>query len=167
MLVRRRKIQDPHEPRRKFQTTDDLHHSQNMSYAGPAKTRSKQASSRSNAAKSSSSTFKRTLAEDVRETDWRQLAVFGAGLALGIALGAGAAMLTAPQSGEETRADLTRGARRATRMVGRRSLAAWEDLRDDLRGATRALRRRKAQRAADRALHHELARESERELRTE
>lgn len=138
-----------------------------MSYAGPAKTRSKQVNPRSNAAKSASSTFKRTLAEEAPETNWRQLAIFGAGLALGIALGAGAAMLTAPQSGEETRADLTRGARRATRMVGRRSRVAWEDLRDDLRGATRALRRRKAQRAADRALHHELARESERELMTD
>jgi gas vesicle protein len=90
-------------------------------------------------------------------SDWQQVAVFGVGLAVGIALGAGIALLTAPQSGEETRSDLRRKAQRTTRLVGRRSRDAWLDVRDELRGATRALSRRKARRAR----REELAKESE------
>jgi gas vesicle protein len=88
------------------------------------------------------------------------MAVFGAGLALGIALGAGIALLTAPQSGAETRADLQYGARRSARAIGRRSRNAWLDLRDELRGAKQSIRRRKARRAAERARRDELERES-------
>ena len=117
-----------------------------MSYAGPVRTR--------NAQRLASA---RNLAPDSRpETDWQQVAIFGAGLALGIALGAGVALLTAPQAGEETRADLGRRARRTSRVLGRRSHHAWQDLRDELRGMTRALSRRNARRPAER----ELARES-------
>ena len=70
---------------------------------------------------------------DYHETDWQQVAIFGAGLALGLALGAGTALLTAPQSGEETRAALRGRARRIGRTTSRRSRDAWEDLRDELR----------------------------------
>ncbi|MEO5816546.1 MAG: YtxH domain-containing protein [Gemmatimonadaceae bacterium] len=96
-----------------------------------------------------------------QRADWQQMAVFGAGLAVGIALGAGIALLTAPQAGAETRADLRHGARRTTRALGRRSRNAWLDLRDELRGATQSISRRKARRAAERARREELQRESE------
>ena len=96
-----------------------------------------------------------------RDTDWQQMAIFGAGLALGILLGAGVALLTAPQSGEEARAVIRRGARRTTRTLGRRSRSAWLDLRDELQLASDSLLRRKARRAAARARRREMAQESE------
>ena len=95
------------------------------------------------------------------ETDWAHVAVFLSGLAMGIALGAGVAMLTAPQAGVETRADIRRKTMRAKRMIGRRSHDAWLDLRDELRGATLKLRRRRAKRAAERARQREMAQEAE------
>jgi hypothetical protein len=72
-----------------------------------------------------------------------QAAVFAAGIIVGIALGAGAALLFAPQAGSDTRRSL---ARRGARL-GRRGRDAWDDLRDELR---RAVRRRR--RARERAL---------------
>lgn len=61
------------------------------------------------------------------ETDnMRTAAVFGAGVAIGALLGAGAALLFAPQSGEDTRELL---AERAHRLGGRMS-----DRLDDVRG---------------------------------
>jgi hypothetical protein len=122
-----------------------------MSYAGPSRTQS----ARTSDAEVRTSTIAppsspRRLPEPLQDTDWRQLAVFGAGLALGIALGAGAAMLTAPQSGAETRADIRRVVARKRRAIGRRSNDAWQDLRSELRSARQAFRRRKALRAADR-----------------
>ena len=93
--------------------------------------------------------------EVTHETDWQQLAIFGAGLALGLALGAGAALLTAPQSGEETRAVLRGRVRRIKRSAGRTSRDAWVELGDELRGAARSLRRRRAKRAAERDLRRE------------
>lgn len=94
--------------------------------------------------------------EPPAEVDWMQVAIFGAGLALGITLGAGVALLTAPQSGTETRADLVRSARRARTAVGRKGNDAWLDLQGELRSMSRALRRRRARHSAER----ELARES-------
>lgn len=71
------------------------------------------------------------------------LAVFAAGVALGMAVGAGAALLFAPQSGTETRHEIARRGRR----LGRRGRDAWDDLRDELRRAARrgarTLRRRR------------------------
>ena len=139
-----------------------------MSYAGPA-SRSRGATRRP-AASASSPT--RSIAaqpngqpepgdgEDYHETDWQQVAIFGAGLALGLAVGAGAALLTAPQSGEETRASLRGRAKRIGRTTTRRSRDAWAELRDELQSATMALRRRRAKRAANRALRLELEREA-------
>ena len=139
-----------------------------MSYAGPA-SRSRGATRRP-AASASSPT--RTIAADPNgqltagdegeypETDWQQVAIFGAGLALGLALGAGAALLTAPQSGEETRAALRGRARRIGRTTTRKSRDAWAELRDELQSATMALKRRRAKRAAHRALQRELEREA-------
>jgi gas vesicle protein len=97
---------------------------------------------------------------DYHETDWQQVAIFGAGLALGLALGAGAALLTAPQSGEETRAALRGRAKRIGRTTTRRSRDAWSDLREELQSAKLALRRRRAKKAAHRALREELEREA-------
>jgi gas vesicle protein len=95
------------------------------------------------------------------ETDWQQVAIFGAGVALGIAVGAGAALLAAPRSGAETRAVLSARAGRVGRSTRRRGHDAWDDLREELRGVTRAIRRRKARRAAERDLRREVELEVE------
>ena len=70
----------------------------------------------------------------------RQTALVIAGIMLGIAVGAGAGLLLAPQAGEDTRRSLSRRGRRLTR----RGRDAWDDLRDELRRARRTLRRRRA-----------------------
>jgi gas vesicle protein len=90
------------------------------------------------------------------ETDWGQIVLFGAGLALGITLGAGTALLTAPQTGAEARAVLRGRAGRLRRTASRHGHDAWDDLRDELQYAARALKRRKAKRAAARALRREI-----------
>jgi len=58
-------------------------------------------------------------------------------VAVGLLVGVAAALLLAPQSGAETRQDLSRRLRRA----GRRSRDAWDDLRDELRSARLELKR--------------------------
>jgi gas vesicle protein len=142
-----------------------------MSYAGPATRRHRSATPQDPAAARerglpagrATSPFSRgatpTHREDGHETDWQQVAVFGIGLALGLSLGAGIALLAAPQSGEETRAVLKGRARRIRRASSRRGQDAWADLRDELRSATKSLRRRRNQRAARKALQRELERE--------
>jgi hypothetical protein len=80
-----------------------------------------------------------------RSVDWEHVGLVGAGLLVGALVGAGAALLLAPQSGHETRAAIRR------RAVGARHRAtdAWDDLASELaavarrgrRRATRALRR--------------------------
>lgn len=69
--------------------------------------------------------------------DRSRVAAFGAGVAVGALLGAGLALLLAPQSGKATRAMITTGARR----LPARARDSWEDLGDELRTALR--RRRK------------------------
>ena len=66
-----------------------------------------------------------------RSLEWGDAGLFGAGIAIGVMIGAGAALLFAPQSGSETRDDIARG----TRDFGYRATDAWEDLRDELRQA--------------------------------
>lgn len=78
------------------------------------------------------------------------LMTFAAGLALGLTIGAGAALLFAPQSGSDTRRSIVRRGRR----LGRRGHDAWDDLRDELshaarRGRQAFRRRRRAQQAKD------------------
>ena len=136
-----------------------------MSYAGPTKPRAESAPPAAAAGSRAAASRRpkgKVPAPSARGADWQQMAVFGAGLAVGIALGAGIALLTAPQAGDETRAAIKRGARRTTRALGRKSRNAWLDLRDELRGATDAISRRKARRAAERARREELQKESER-----
>lgn len=80
-----------------------------------------------------------------RAVDWEHVGLVGAGLLVGALVGAGAALLLAPQSGEETRLAIGRQARHARY----RARTAWDDLADELAGATRRGRRR-----ARRALIH-------------
>jgi hypothetical protein len=120
-----------------------------MSYAGPAsRSRSAAATSPGAAARTGRPAAARGTAPRPVEEDsgWRQLAVFGAGLALGIAVGAGAALLTAPRTGSETRAALAARAARARRTTSRRGHDAWDDLRLEIRSARRALLHRKRSR---------------------
>lgn len=76
-----------------------------------------------------------------RNIEWGDAGLFGAGIALGVMIGAGAALLFAPQSGLETRDSIAKG----TRDFGYRATDVWEDLRDELRQAanrsTKRLRR--------------------------
>ncbi len=104
-----------------------------MSYAGPAETRGPK--KRANAVNAPG------VASN--DTDWQQLAIFGAGLALGITLGAGVALLTAPQAGWKTRSDIKRYAKNKRRALRNRSRDAWLDLRDELRHAAESLRSRR------------------------
>jgi gas vesicle protein len=69
--------------------------------------------------------------------DWKQIAVFVSGVAVGLTVGAGVALLVAPQSGRETRRDLAKRGRR----LRHRSADAWDDLRHELRQAARRGRR--------------------------
>ena len=66
-----------------------------------------------------------------RSLEWGDAGLFGAGIAVGVLIGAGAALLFAPQSGSETREDIVRG----TRDFGFRATDAWDDLREELRHA--------------------------------
>ena len=81
-----------------------------------------------------------------RSVDWEHVGLVGAGLLVGALVGAGAALLLAPQSGHETRAAIRR------RAVGARYRAtdAWDDLANELAAVARRGRRR-AQRALRRA----------------
>ncbi len=85
------------------------------------------------------------------EREWDGMTVFAAGIALGLAIGVGTALLFAPQAGEETRRALVRRARRA----GGRSRDAWEDLRLEMRRAARqrvrAFKERRRERAERKA----------------
>jgi hypothetical protein len=67
--------------------------------------------------------------------------IFAAGVALGVALGAGAALLFAPRSGADARHAIARRGRR----LKRQSRDTWDDLRFELRQLQRkSLRRREA-----------------------
>ena len=85
------------------------------------------------------SSFRRTV-------DWERVGLVGAGIVIGALLGAGAALLLAPSSGEEMRSTIRRQARLARFRAG----DAWDDLADQLTNVTRRGRRR-ARRAMRRA----------------
>jgi len=80
-----------------------------------------------------------------RAVDWERIGLVGAGLLIGALVGAGAALLFAPQSGADTRTTL----RRKARVARYRASDAWDDLAGELalaahrggRRARRALRR--------------------------
>jgi YtxH-like protein len=75
---------------------------------------------------------------DEGEIDWERVAVFGTGIALGAALGAGIALLFAPSSGEEIRAAIARSGAR----LAHQGRDVWDDLRDELEWAGRRGKRR-------------------------
>jgi gas vesicle protein len=67
----------------------------------------------------------------------RRVGPVATGVALGLLVGAGVALLLAPRSGADTRRSLRRGLKRAHV----RGSDAWEDLRLELRHARRRLKR--------------------------
>ena len=69
----------------------------------------------------------------------RPSVTFLAGLGIGVAIGAAAGLLLAPQSGADTR----RALRNRGRKVKNRARDAWEDLRIELEATRRALRRKR------------------------
>jgi len=73
-----------------------------------------------------------------RSVDWQRVGLVGAGLLVGALVGVGATLLLAPQSGEEARAAIRRGARGARVRAG----DAWDDLADDIAAITHRGRRR-------------------------
>jgi len=74
--------------------------------------------------------------EDAMEHKGYRAGTFLAGLAIGALIGAGVALLFAPQSGEETRHDVSRRAKRVARDARER----YDDLRDRVRHARRERR---------------------------
>ena len=80
----------------------------------------------------------RSYSEDMQ---WRNTAIFGAGVALGALLGAGAALLYAPQTGEEAREMLSERAQRFGGRIGERLDDARGDLGWYMRRGRRKLRR--------------------------
>ena len=74
------------------------------------------------------------------ELDWQHIAIFTAGAVLGAAIGAGAALLLAPQSGARTRHNIARRGRH----FRTRTADAWDDLRHELRYAARRGRKKLA-----------------------
>lgn len=75
------------------------------------------------------------------DMQWRHAAIFGAGIALGAMIGAGAALLLAPQSGEETRELISERAQRLGGRIGERIDDARGDLGWYLRRGRRKIRR--------------------------
>jgi YtxH-like protein len=73
-----------------------------------------------------------------RSVDWEHVGLLGAGLLVGALVGAGAALLLAPQSGQETRTAI----RRRARFARHRASDAWMQLADDLAAVARRGRRR-------------------------
>jgi gas vesicle protein len=72
----------------------------------------------------------------------RPIGALTTGIAIGLLVGAGVALLFAPQAGSETRHDLRRGLKRARR----RGRDSWDDLRDELRHARHVLLRARRRR---------------------
>jgi gas vesicle protein len=84
----------------------------------------------------------RTYSKDMQ---MKHAAIFGAGIAIGAMIGAGAALLFAPQSGEETRELIGERARDVRGRIGER----FDDVRGDLNWYLRR-GRRKVRRGAER-----------------
>ncbi|MEP7066312.1 MAG: YtxH domain-containing protein [Gemmatimonadota bacterium] len=80
----------------------------------------------------------KSYSEDMQ---WRHAAIFGAGVAIGALIGASAALLYAPQSGEETREMLSDRAQKFGGRIGDRLDDARGDLGWYMRRGRRKLRR--------------------------
>jgi hypothetical protein len=113
-----------------------------MSYAGPA-SRGKRASVVESITPPSSRSVSTKRQPGIRQTPAIQMhaqartAVFMGGVALGLVVGAGIALLLAPQSGHDARRALLRRGRR----LSRRGRNAWEDLRDEFQRLAERRRR--------------------------
>jgi hypothetical protein len=110
-----------------------------MSYAGPASRgkRKPDIAPNKTAASVSDKAAPRPQARPSVEThDRSHTALFGAGVALGVVVGASIALLLAPQAGSDTRRLLKRRGRR----IRQRSNDALDDLREEFR---HALKRRR------------------------
>jgi len=121
-----------------------------MSYAGPASRGSRASemqlvATRSAATGSSGGQGARPRAQTSTPREGRAT-VFTAGLLVGLTVGAGIALLFAPQTGVETRQALTRRGRR----LRRRGANAWEDLRDELHRVARRKTAGRRQKSEDR-----------------
>ena len=75
----------------------------------------------------------------------RPIGALATGLAIGLIVGAGVALLFAPQRGQETRYEIGRGFRR----LRHRGHDAWGDLRDELHRVRRRFRRDRRRARAD------------------
>jgi hypothetical protein len=108
-----------------------------MSYAGPSATGRSSAPHPTGRARPAAGITPRL---PVRQPPDRgpRAALFATGVVLGLALGAGVALLFAPQAGDDTRHSLARRGRR----LARRGRDAWDDLRDELQRAARRRRLR-------------------------
>src|SRR5688500_5278215 len=78
----------------------------------------------------------------VATNESRPVVPVAAGVAVGLLVGAGMALLLAPREGVDAR----RALRRRMRRMGHRSQDAWVDLRDELRRAAARMRRARRQR---------------------
>lgn len=124
-----------------------------MSYAGPVSHRKRAATSTSDSHDSAQpAPDAPTHAGSTQEfkplprysTKGDQTGIFVAGVALGLIVGAGAALLLAPQSGADTRNAIARRSRRLTK----RGRNAFDDLRWELRQFRRDLQRKSLSRRA-------------------
>jgi len=89
------------------------------------------------AGKTGSAQHLRPAVNSLPSNNSRPVGRTAAGVAVGLLIGAGLAILFAPQEGWESRRRLRRGFRRARN----RGLDAWDELSDELRKARRKLRR--------------------------
>ena len=80
-----------------------------------------------------------------QDHDWGRIGGFGAGIVVGVLLGAGVALFLAPQTGKALRSGIARG----TRRMRSRADDAFEDLREELRIAARRGRRKLHHRVRD------------------
>ncbi len=108
-----------------------------MSYAGPVATGGRQSSIQPGSVRpvTVAGPYNAGLLRGRRQT--RSAVAFAAGVVLGLAAGAGIALLFAPQAGSDTR----RAIGRRGRHLAHRGHDAWDDLRYELRHAARRGRR--------------------------
>jgi YtxH-like protein len=97
------------------------------------------------AGKASDSLRKRLAPKSAPYKQSRPIGTLATGLAIGLLVGAGVALLLAPERGADTRHAIKRRLRRA----GLGSRHVWEDLRDELRAARRDFIRARRQRRQD------------------